>query len=105
MAVTASNCSDLALPKPEPRRKAKARAKRGRAAWIADIRRQVWQRSRGFCEWCPTWLGVHSGHLHEKVFRSRLRGRPVEEIVNLENCVRLCPDCHSEAHGLKVVRR
>lgn len=32
--------------------------------------------------------------MDERVSRSKLRGRPPEEIFNLDNCMRLCRDHH-----------
>ena len=103
MAVTASNCSDLALPKPEPRRKAKARAKRQEAAWRADVRRQVKARANGRCEKCgkslPTIFPEDHGEMHEIISRAKTRGMSPERRFSLENCVFWCATCHRGPKG------
>lgn len=68
---------------------------------VGAIRKQVWQRCGGRCEWCgspvtetgPLWRRMHA---HEKV----PKGNGGE--VSLDNTVGICDNCHfntPEAHG------
>jgi hypothetical protein len=57
----------------------------------------------GGCRVCGTRSA--SLHLHEIVYRSKTRGLPMEQRVNMVNCVLLCEAHHAEihAHRLEVV--
>ncbi len=68
---------------------------------VGAIRKQIWQRCAGNCEWCgkritengPLWKRMH---MHEKI----PKGSGGE--VSLDNCVGLCQNDHEnnpEAHG------
>ena len=68
---------------------------------VGAIRKQIWQRCGGRCEWCgkpvtesgPLWRRMH---MHEKI----PKGSGGE--VSLDNGVGLCQNCHEhspEAHG------
>lgn len=75
---------------------------------VGAIRKQIWERCGGRCEWCgkritesgPLWKRMHQ---HEGVPKGKAitpSGEPGE--VSLENCVGICQDCHfnsPEAHG------
>jgi len=58
---------------------------------VAEIRRQVFIRSKGDCEYCGKNLG-QGGHMHETIHRSR-GGQ-----ISLENCVAICAECHRGEH-------
>jgi hypothetical protein len=40
--------------------------------------------------------------MHELVYRSKTRGRPIEERVNSANCLMLCPSCHQAVHDKRL---
>lgn len=82
------------FPKPTPRKVEKARkrrhAKTVRDAATAAVFARDWN-----CRCCTRlFRDEKDGERHEIVFRSKLRGRPPEEIYNTRNCCRLCHDCH-----------
>jgi len=59
---------------------------------VADIRHQLYDRSKGNCELCGTIVTENSGHMHER----QHRGRGGE--ISLENSVFVCAKCHGRAH-------
>lgn len=61
---------------------------------IAEVRRQIFLRSKGNCELCAGLVTEQTGHMHEKVFKSHLGE------VSLENSIYVCPPCHRGEHGL-----
>ncbi len=69
---------------------------------VSAIRLQIWQRTKGECEWCSTPISEQSLHMHEMVHR----GEGGE--ISLANCVGICYDCHfsdfESAHGDRVTR-
>jgi len=85
----------IAFPKPEPRKLQRRRRRRHEKAWISSVRQEVFARDSR-CRACGGIAGNH--HLHEIVFRSATRGRPIEERINTQNCVRLCLSCHQAIH-------
>jgi len=75
-------------------------------AWIGKVRRIVEARDRG-CRSCRQ-LGLSPDNaglpvqMHELVYRSKTRGRPIEERVNTLNCLLLCPSCHQAIHAKRL---
>lgn len=61
---------------------------------IAEVRRQIFARANGNCEYCAAVITEQTGHMHEKVFRSH-GGE-----ISLENSVAVCYPCHRGEHGL-----
>ena len=61
---------------------------------VAEVRRQIFLRSKGACEFCATPVTEQTGHMHEKIFRSHCGE------ISLENSVFVCPPCHRGEHGL-----
>ena len=68
---------------------------------VSEIRKQIWQRCAGNCEWCRKRI-IQDGplkqkmHMHEKI----LKGSGGE--VSLDNSCGICENCHAnspEAHG------
>jgi hypothetical protein len=97
----ASNYAGLELAKGPTRAEEKRRAHAHKVEVIATARAAVWVRSRDYCEVCSDteaetarkWhKAVHE--MHEVKSRAQMRGRPVEEIFCLENCIRVCGFCH-----------
>ena len=76
----------LQLPKPISRKAEKAALKRKRQAHIARVR-----------------LSEYTPEMHEIQSRAALRGRPVEDIFNLDNCVMLHRKCHRDITEHKAV--
>jgi len=62
-----------------------------RAEAVAAIRKQVFVRAKGMCDYCGGNLG-QGGHMHEK----KSRGRGGE--ISLANCVAICAGCHRSEH-------
>jgi hypothetical protein len=68
---------------------------------VGLIRKQIWQRCGGACEWCgkritETGLLWKRGHMHEQI----PKGNGGE--ISLDNSVMICYTCHFEddrAHG------
>jgi len=59
------------------------------------LRRELLERSGGFCEIChelPDFRGLMK---HEKLHRSQ-GGDPTDK----DNCLMLCGKCHSKQHGI-----
>lgn len=69
---------------------------------ISKIRQQVWERTKGNCEWCAKIISDQSMHLHEMIHR----GEGGE--ISLINCVGICYECHfgpaKTAHGNRSLR-
>ena len=59
-----------------------------KAEAVRAIRRQVFARDRFTCTHCGKNVMWHTGHMHERVWKSR-GGE-----VSLANCTTLCYDCH-----------
>ena len=61
-------------------------------AWaVSCIRKQVFARAKGDCEYCGRNLG-EGGHMHEKLSRGR------GGLISLTNCVAICAICHRKEH-------
>jgi len=66
---------------------------------VSEIRKQIWQRCAGNCEWCGKRIResgslYERGHMHEKI----PKGNGGE--VSLDNGIFLCYNCHiNVAHG------
>lgn len=58
---------------------------------ISAIRKQVFARAQGYCEYCGANLG-EGGHMHEKLSRGR------GGLISLTNCVAICAACHRKEH-------
>lgn len=61
---------------------------------VAEVRRQIFLRSKGNCELCAAIVTEQTGHMHEKVFKSH------QGEVSLDNSIYVCPPCHRGEHGL-----
>lgn len=59
---------------------------------VKAIRKQIFYRSKGFCELCSSIVLEQSGHMHEM----KHRGRGGE--ISLSNSVFICPKCHQRQH-------
>ena len=68
---------------------------------VVEIRQQVYERSKGYCENCGHII-THTFHMHEKIARSD-GGE-----ISLENSVALCAACHilrtDSEHGNRRLR-
>jgi HNH endonuclease len=65
---------------------------------VGEIRRQVFERAEGACEWCGAKLTWETGEMHERL----PKGKGGEQ--SIYNGVALCASCHrapkeSSAHG------
>jgi 5-methylcytosine-specific restriction endonuclease McrA len=87
----------MKFPKPVSRKQDKAAKKARRKAHLATIRRQVSMRDRR-CRACGELFGVGelTPEMHELQSRAQLRGRPIEELFSLKNCVMLHRKCHRD---------
>ena len=65
---------------------------------VKSVRKQVFYRSKGFCELCGDIVLESSGHMHEQ----KHRGKGGE--ISLENSVFICPTCHRRAHADRNTR-
>lgn len=74
-----------------------------RAAVISATRALVFARDKG-CRCCQR-LSRPTDQMHEIVPRSLLRGTDPEDVFTLENCVRVCRQCHAQltAHTIRAV--
>jgi hypothetical protein len=118
MSDNASNCPDLALPKPEPRKRVKARLRRKETAVKQDVRPQCVIRD-GYCRLnVVSDADVHEAiiqlfgecrgysqwaHLGEKR-RSKTVGMPPEERHTVEDSLMLCDGHHDryDAHEFDI---
>jgi len=76
-------------PTREERKTAKKEIKRD---VVADTRAKVWALDVACI--CGACRPASTDEMHEIKSRAQLRGRPAEEIFNVENCVRLSRKCH-----------
>ena len=60
---------------------------------VCSVRRQIFDRCKGFCEICASPVIESSGHMHEQVHR----GQGGE--ISLDNSVFICVQCHKRAHN------
>lgn len=61
---------------------------------IANVRKQIFIRANGGCEFCAAVITEQTGHMHEKVFRSH------GGLISVDNSVAVCYPCHRGEHGL-----
>lgn len=84
-------------PKPQSVAAERAAKRRLRVAAIIRTREAVFARDKD-CRFPEAlrsqWPCGGPHEMDERVPRSRLRGRPPDEIFNLDNCMRLCRDHH-----------
>ena len=97
--------SKLAFPKPVAKRSEKRKRKAKDSKVVQAVREQVVARDQG-CRACRS-LGQHPNGLgriqmHEIVYRSATRGRPIEERVSTANCVLLCEHHHADLHAKRL---
>lgn len=64
-----------------------------------EIRKQIWWRTKGECEWCTKIITEESMHMHEVIHR----GQGGE--VSIENSVGICAECHIGPLGAHSDRR
>jgi 5-methylcytosine-specific restriction endonuclease McrA len=94
------------FPKPPTRKADRALKRRADRAWVSLTRKQVMARDGG-CRSCrelhlsPENFGLPV-QMHELIYRSKTRGRPIEERVNTGNCIMLCPSCHRAVHAKRL---
>ena len=94
------------LPKPIPRKTVRARQRRDDHAWVRMVRKEVVARDEG-CRSCrelhlsPNNAGLPV-QMHELIYRSKTRGRPIEARINSVNCLLLCATCHRAVHDKKL---
>jgi hypothetical protein len=95
----------LAFPKQSPKRTAKRKRKASDAKVVKQVRALVVDRDGG-CRAChetgPHKNGMGRLHMHEIIYRSATRGRPIEERVSTENCVLLCEHHHADIHAKRL---
>lgn len=93
----------IGFPKPKTRKAERREIKKRERLWITGIREQIIQRDGNRCRACavspvgtstPVFL-----HMHEIIYRSRTRGRPIEERINTNICILLCDRCHLDIHN------
>ena len=60
---------------------------------VKSIRKQIFYRSKGFCELCAAIVVESSGHMHEQLHR----GQGGE--ISLANSIFICATCHRLAHA------
>jgi len=95
------------FPKPEPQQIERQRKKSAERYWIRRVHEEVEIRDRGVCRACeqlnrrPDNLGLPI-QMHELVYRSKTRGKPMHERFSTENCVLLCATCHRDLHNKKL---
>ena len=94
-----------AIPKPPPRKLERQRKRRHDGQWVKSVRQQVFERDGG-CRACQ-FLGTDPDmmfdlHMHELIYRSKTRGKPIKERVNTMICVMLCARCHREVHEKRL---
>jgi 5-methylcytosine-specific restriction endonuclease McrA len=65
-----------------------------RAEAVKQIRKQVFDRTKGACEWCSAPVTEDTMHMHEKLFKSQ-GGE-----VSIFNSVGICADCHIGKRGV-----
>ena len=66
---------------------------------VEEIRRHVFERSNGNCEWCGMIVSWKSMHLHEVVSRGD------EGEISLFNSVAICAKCHIGPRGAHANRQ
>jgi len=85
----------LMYPKGPTRKQTKAKRKRLEVAWIKSVREEVLKRDKA-CRVCGRY-DTHL-HMHEIVYRSKTRGKDIEDRINTANCVMLCEQHHRQIH-------
>jgi len=96
----------IGFPKPKTRKSERRERKNHDRLWIARIREQVVEREGNRCRNCQTSPTTSSFpvflHMHEIIYRSKTRGRPIAERINMEICVLLCYQCHRDVHDHRL---
>jgi hypothetical protein len=97
--------SKLAFPKQGPKKRDKRKRKAAEAKVVHAVREMVVERDQG-CRACQN-MGRHPNgagriHMHEIVYRSATRGRPIEDRVSTANCVLLCEHHHADIHAKRL---
>lgn len=87
----------IGFPKPQSRKLERQAIKRLERKWISEIRTTVMARDGHRCRACGNRLPKMD--MHEIIYRSRTRGRPIEDRVNTKLCVLLCHQCHMNIHN------
>ena len=93
----------MGFPKPKSRKAERRKVKSHERLWIAGIREQIIQRDGNRCRACAVSPDTASTpvflHMHEIIYRSKTRGRPIEERVNTYISILLCDRCHLDIHN------
>ena len=96
----------IGFPKPKSRKSERGKVKAHERRWIKTIREQVVFRDGNRCRACAVSpLGTSSPvflHMHETIYRSKTRGQPIEERINMKICVLLCYQCHRDVHDHRL---
>jgi hypothetical protein len=96
----------IAFPKPKSRKSERGKVKAHERRWIKTIREQVVFRDGNRCRACAVSPVATSNpvflHMHEIIYRSKTRGRPIEERVNTYISILLCDRCHMDIHNHKL---
>jgi 5-methylcytosine-specific restriction endonuclease McrA len=90
--------SGLAFPKPSATRDRIA-DKRLRDKALREAINAVWKRDESYCQACGLRLKRPGGHVHHLTKRSQSKAQRAD----ISNLVLLCPTCHSDVHGYRLV--
>jgi hypothetical protein len=98
----------FAFPKGKAKGGERAKLRKREAQEVRRVRELVVERDQG-CRACRDTVPHRRAggrlEMHEIIYRSATRGRPVEERVNTRNCVLLCEHHHHDLHAKRLVVR
>lgn len=113
---TASGNADLAFPKGPTRRQEKDAYDAEEAAHIRAVRAELFAKELRCYDCKETqeettrrflrngWAAPSEHHMDEERSRAQTRGMHYRDRFSLEWCRRRCPTCHSERHGIKIIK-